>query len=145
MSKKTASQIAEKYQRGVSGAGGDYAAGIQNPSRPWAQATAQGAARYQAGVQQAIQERRFEAGVQKAGDAKWQNGALNKGANRYQAAAAEAAQAYASVADRVMNAANAAQQAVANMPAQTLEQRLQRSNAAARAISAYHNGGKPKQ
>jgi hypothetical protein len=144
MSKKTASQIAEKYQRGVAGAGNDYATGVQNPSKPWASATQQGAARWQAGIQLAIQNKRFESGVQKAGDAKWANGALNKGAQRYTAAAADAASAYAQQADKVMNAAAAAQAAVANMPNATFEQRLARSNAAQRAISAAHNGGKVK-
>lgn len=145
MAKKTAQQIAEKYQRGVAGAGQDYAAGVQNPTRPWASATQAGASRWRTAIQNAIQNKTYEAGVGKAGDAKWQAGALNKGAQRYQAAAAEAGAAYAQVADRIMNAANAAQQAVANMPTDTQEQRIARSAAAQRAISAYHNGGRPKQ
>lgn len=142
MSKKTPQQIAEKYQRGVAGAGNDYASGVQSPSKPWAQATQASAARWGAGIQQAIQNKSFETGVSKAGDQKWLSGALNKGAQRYTAAATDAATAYSQVADRVMGAAAAAQAAVANMPNTTLEQRLARSGAAARAISAYHNGGK---
>lgn len=144
MSKKTPQQISDKYQRGVAGAGNDYASGVQSPSKPWAQATAAGAQRWAAGIQQAIQLKSFESGVSKAGDQKWQAGALNKGATRYTAAAADAATAYSQVADRVMGAASAAQSAVANMPNTTLEQRLARAAAAARAISAYHNGGKVK-
>lgn len=140
MAKKTPEQIAEKYQRGVAGAGQDYAAGVQNPSRSWAQATAQGAARWQAGIQEAIQNKAFERGVQRAGDAKWQTNALAKGAQRYQGAAAEAAQEYAAVAGQIMSAASAAQSAVANMPNETLEQRIARSAAAQRAISAAWKG-----
>ena len=140
MSKKTADQIIEKYQRGVSGAGNDYALGIQNPSRPWASATQAGAARYEAGVQQAIQEKRFQKGVSQAGDAKWQEAALNKGVQRYSAAAGDAAQAYAQVAGQVMSAGAAAQSAVANMPDSTLDQRIARSAAAQRAVSAAWKG-----
>ncbi len=140
MSKKTADQIIEKYQRGVAGAGNDYALGIQNPSRPWASATQAGAARYEAGVQQAIQEKRFQKGVSQAGDAKWQEGALNKGVQRYSAAAGDAAQAYAQVAGQVMSAAAAAQSAVASMPDSTLDQRIARSAAAQRAVSSAWKG-----
>lgn len=144
MATKTGSQIAEKYQRGVAGAGQDYVAGVQNPSRPWAAATVQGEARWRAGIQAAISAGSFGKGVQKAGDQKWQNGALNKGAQRYQAAAGEAAAAYSQVADRIMSAATAARNAVSNMPSETLEQRIAKSAAAQRAISAAWNGGKPK-
>lgn len=140
MSKKTAEQIAEKYQRGVAGAGADYTAGVQAPSRPWAAATTAGAPRWQAGIQQAIQEKRFERGVQAAGDAKWQQGALNKGAARYAAAAGEAAQEYAAKAGQIMSAAAAAQSAVANMPDETLDQRIARSAAAQRAVSNAWKG-----
>lgn len=135
MAKKTPEQIAEKYQRGVAGAGQDYAAGVQNPSRSWSQATQQGAARWRAGIQQAIQNKTFERGVQAAGDGKWQQAAVNKGAQRYQAAAGEAAASYSQVAGRIMAAANAAQSAVANMPNETLEQRIARAAAAMRATS----------
>ena len=135
MSKKTADQIIEKYQRGVAGAAGDYAQGVQSPSRPWAQAAQQGAKRWASGVQKAIQENAFQKGVSKAGDAKWQEAALNKGAQRYAAAAGEAASEYAKVAGAVMSAAAAAQSAVANMPDETLDQRIARSAAAQRAVS----------
>ncbi len=140
MSKKSADQIIEKYQRGVAGAGNDYALGVQNPSRPWAAATQAGAARYEAGVQQAIQEKKFQKGVSRAGDAKWQEAALSKGVQRYSAAAGDAAQAYAQVAGQVMSAAAAAQSAVQNMPDSTLDQRIARSAAAQRAVSSAWKG-----
>ncbi len=140
MAKKTPEQIAEKYQRGVAGAGQDYAAGVQAPSRSWAQATQAGAARWRAGIQQAIQEKSFERGVSAAGDAKWQAAAAGKGAQRYQAAAGEAAAEYAKKAGQIMSAGAAAQSAVANMPNETLEQRIARSAAAQRAVSAAWKG-----
>lgn len=140
MALKTAAQIAEKYQRGVAGASNDYAAGVQNPSRPWAAATVNGQRRWEAGVQAAIQAKSFSAGVQRAGDQAWQQGALNKGAQRYSAAAAEAAQKYQAVADQIMGAATAARSAIANMPTDSLEARIARSAAAQRATSQHWKG-----
>ena len=140
MAKKTPEQIAEKYQRGVAGAGADYSMGVQNPSRPWASSTAKGAGRWAAGVQEAIQNKSFERGVAAAGDAKWQAAAVGKGAQRYQAAAQEAAQEYAKVAGQIMSAGAAAQSAVQAMPNETLEQRIARSAAAQRAIHQAWKG-----
>jgi len=142
MAKKTADQIAAKYQRGVAGAGQDYANGVQNPSRSWAQATAAGAARWSQGIQAAIANGSFQKGVSAAGDAKWQNAAVNKGANHYTAAAADAASAYAGVAGKIMAAAQAAQSAATAMPNATLDQRLARATAAMRAISQAWGKGK---
>lgn len=142
MAKKDAGQIAEKYGRGVAGAGADYSAGVSNPSRPWSQATQAGQARWAAGVQNAITNKSFARGVAQAGDAKWQNAAVNKGAQRYQAAAQDAQAAYSQVAGKIMTAASAAQSAVANLPNETLEQRIARSAAAQRAISNAWKGGK---
>lgn len=142
MAKKTPDQISEKYQRGVAGAGADYAAGVQNPARPWASATAAGQKRWAAGIQKAIAEGKFARGVQAAGDAKWQQNALNKGAQRYQASAQEAAAGYQKVAARIMQAGQAAQSAVANMDNSTQEARIARSAAAQRAISQAWSSGK---
>lgn len=142
MAKKTADQIAEKYTRGVAGAGADYAAGVQNPTRSWTQAALAGQKRWSAGIQAAIQNGSYGRGVQAAGDQKWQQGALNKGAQRYQSAATEAGQAYQAKAARIMAAAQAAQNAVSNMPDETIEQRIARSAAAQRATSNAWKGTK---
>jgi hypothetical protein len=140
MAKKTPEQIAEKYNRGVAGAGADYLAGVQNPSRPWAAATAAGSRRWAAGVQQAIQNNSFARGVQTAGDQGWQQRAVAVGAQRFAAAAGEAAAAYSRQATRIMSAASAAQNAVSSMPNETIEQRIARSAAAQRSISGYWKG-----
>ena len=80
--------------------------------------------------------------MQAAGDAKWQQAAAAKGAQRYQAAAQEAGQAYNAVAGKIMGAAAAAQSAVNSMPNETQEQRIARSAAAQRATSAYWKSGR---
>jgi hypothetical protein len=137
MANKSPEQIAAKYQRGVAGASQDYAEGVQNPSRPWAAATAAAAGRWRAGIQEAINNNSFQRGVQKVGDAKWQERAVNRGAANYASAAPSAAQEYARVAGQIMAAGNAAKQAALAMPGDTQEQRIQRATAAMRAVSSY--------
>lgn len=137
MAEKTPEQISAKYGRRVAAAGQDYADGVMNPSRPWAEATVAGAARYQQGLQESIAEKRFERGVQRAGNAKWQERASTKGQTNYTAAANEAAAAYSQRAGEVMAAASAARQAAERIPTTTQEERIQRSVAAMRATSQY--------
>lgn len=142
MAIKTPEQITEKYQRGVAGASPDYAAGVAAPSRNWAQATAQGASRYNAGVQKAIAEGRFAKGVAAAGDAKWQQRAATVGAQRYAASANDAAQEFARIAGKVVAAGQAAARAAQAMPDTTQEQRIQRAVKAMQTISAEWARGK---
>jgi hypothetical protein len=72
----------------------EYSEGINNPKRPWAEATAAGDANYKAGITKAIAENRFTKGVQKAGNAKWQKNALEKGPTRWAQGVAVSADAY---------------------------------------------------
>lgn len=137
MPRKTPEQIADKYQRGVAGAGQDYLNGVQAPSRPWAAATVASAQRWQTGIQQAISDNKFQRGVQAAGDAKWQTRAADIGAQRYTQAATTAAAAYAQIAARIMAAGSAASQAAGAMPNATQDQRIQRAVAAMKATSQY--------
>lgn len=60
-----------------------YTQGVNNPRRDWAQAAQAGAANQAAAIQKAIQEKRYEKGVQKAGSAKWLKGAVDKGTVRF--------------------------------------------------------------
>ncbi len=91
MAQKTPEQIAEKYGRRVAGAGQDYASGVQSPSRDWAAATAAAEPRWKASLQEAMGNGAFSRGVSAAGSAKWQERASTVGAQRYVAAAPEAA------------------------------------------------------
>jgi hypothetical protein len=61
----------------------DFVAGVQNPRTPWQEATVASAANQAAGIQQAITEKRFEKGVQKAGNSKWQSKTISKGTQRF--------------------------------------------------------------
>jgi hypothetical protein len=61
----------------------DYQQGVQNPKVSWQAATLAAEKNQADGIQQAITDKRFAKGVQKAGDAAWQAGALQKGVNRF--------------------------------------------------------------
>src|SRR5271166_2779602 len=75
--------IAAKWSQRAQAAGPDYTAGVKAPSTDWATATSASAQSWSQGVQQAVTDGRFSSGVTKAGTAKWQAGAVNKGAARY--------------------------------------------------------------
>ena len=80
---KVKTNFASKWARVTPQRTEDYQQGIQNPKISWQQATMAAAGNQAAGVQQAIADKRFEKGVQKAGDTAWQSGSLQKGVNRF--------------------------------------------------------------
>lgn len=136
---KTAAQIAAKYQRGVQAAGPDYAAGVQNPKKDWAQQMTAAQPRMVAGLQKAIANGDILKGVQKSGGSQnWQQKAATKGARNYSASAADAGQAYSNVAQKIVDAGQAASNAASGLPNATREQREARAIAAMRAISKAH-------
>jgi hypothetical protein len=61
----------------------DYAEGVASPRAPWAASAMAAAGSWATGVQAAISGKRFEKGVQKAGDAAWSEGATKKGVARF--------------------------------------------------------------
>lgn len=75
--------IADKFATVTPQRSADYEAGIQNPRRDWAQATAAAESAYEEGVRQSIAKKRFGKGVKKAGSSKWQKGAQEKGTTRW--------------------------------------------------------------
>lgn len=92
---KSTEQIAQKFITVAPTRSADYANGVQNPTKSWSGETAKAEERYEAGVQEAIQAKRFGKGVQKAGDAKWQAGAAGKGVARWPEGIRAAGPAYA--------------------------------------------------
>ncbi|MCK5600875.1 hypothetical protein KAR91_03340 [Candidatus Pacearchaeota archaeon] len=88
-------KIAKKWATVTPGRTADYQAGVEAPRRDWEAATAGAEDSYNAGVTQAIAEKRFGKGVRKAGTEKWQQGALEKGTQRWGPGVAMAESAYA--------------------------------------------------
>lgn len=80
---KIRSNPGEKWARVTPQRSQDYVQGVRNPRVSWAKATSAAEANYVTGVQQAIAEKRFGKGVQKAGDAKWQEKAVTLGGQRF--------------------------------------------------------------
>ncbi len=77
------SKVSDKWSRVTPQRAQDYQEGVQNPKKSWAASTTAAAGAQAAGVQQAIAEKRFEKGVAKAGDSKWQAKAISKGVDRF--------------------------------------------------------------
>jgi hypothetical protein len=95
MDVKDMAKIQEKFIRRTSQAGPDYAAGVSNPKRDWATAAKAAEPNYVAGVQAGIAKSKYGKGITKAGSAKFQKGAIEKGVARYPAGVAAGAADYA--------------------------------------------------
>lgn len=80
---KPLDKISKKWVR-VSGQSQEsYREGIESTTKDWADATASAEGNYEAGVTAAISQKRFGAGVRKAGTPKWRTNALAKGPSRF--------------------------------------------------------------
>ena len=80
---KSTAAIAEKWARVTPGRVRDYTDGVQHPRRDWERATVLAARTWEAGIQAAIRDDRFAAGVTRAGTRKWQDKTLAKGPSRW--------------------------------------------------------------
>jgi len=76
-------KIGKKWATVTPGRVQDYQEGVESPRRDWEAATAGAEDAYNAGVNQAIAEKRFGKGVRAAGSDKWQRNALSKGTQRW--------------------------------------------------------------
>lgn len=80
---KVKSGFGKKWARVTPQRTEDYQQGVVNPKTSWQAATIAAEKNQELGIQQAIQDKRFAKGVQKAGDQSWQQGALQKGVTRF--------------------------------------------------------------
>jgi len=92
---KTLDRIKAKWNRVTAAASGEYEDGVRNPRTDWKTATVAAEKSYEAGIQKSIQQKAFGKGVSKAGTAKWQENAINKGPARFSQGVQLAEQAYA--------------------------------------------------
>lgn len=83
-----------KWKSKVAGAGADYIDGVTNPKADWQTETSKAEGSYEQGVTNAISRKAFGKGVAKAGTAKWQTGAIEKGGTRWTAGVALAEDEY---------------------------------------------------
>ena len=75
--------ISDKWARVVAVSSAEYEEGVRNPGADWATETQKAEPAYASGVQKAISEKRFGAGVRAAGTSKWQNRTLTVGIGRW--------------------------------------------------------------
>ena len=80
---KGVDRTVNKWRTKVASAQGDYLDGVTNPKADWQTETSKAEASYEQGVTQAISRKSFGKGVAKAGTAKWQKGATEKGPARW--------------------------------------------------------------
>jgi len=80
---KSASASAQKWASVTPQRADEYATGVKNPRRPWQTATLAADDAWREGIQAAITAKSFSKGVRRAGDAGWQEGAINKGVPRW--------------------------------------------------------------
>jgi len=85
-----------KWKSKVAGAGGGYIDGVTNPKADWQTETSKAEGSYEQGVQAAIGRKAFGKGVSRAGTAKWQRGAIEKGGTRWTSGVALAEDEYRS-------------------------------------------------
>lgn len=91
---KDLAAIARKFSTVTPQRSTEYEAGVRNPRKDWAQNTAAAEQAYKDGVSKAAAAGRFGKGVRKAGTAKQQKGALDKGVARFGPGVALAQPAY---------------------------------------------------
>lgn len=72
-----------KWKQRTSAATNDYVEGARNPRTSWSAQTAASQSAYEQGVQESITRKAFSKGVVRAGDQKYLDGIINKGANRF--------------------------------------------------------------
>src|SRR5436853_1692444 len=80
---KVRGNVAQKWSRRTSSATQEYTEGVSNPRSSWQAQTIAAAPIQAQAVQQAIADKRFEKGVARAGDARWQAKSTSKGAARF--------------------------------------------------------------
>lgn len=80
---RAAADIAKKWAQVTPGRADDYKLGVENPREDWARQTALAAPAYDAGVQEAIADKRFARGVEASGSDHWKNKTLKLGSTRW--------------------------------------------------------------
>lgn len=123
----------EKFTRRIQQAGPDYSAGIDR-AQDWAGPAMAASARRDAGLQAAIADGRINAGIQRAGTAKWKANTKSKGVANWTSSAQRAAQNYSNGIAKVFGMLQQAESAVAGMDTSTYDAREQRGLAYRRAV-----------
>jgi hypothetical protein len=127
----------EKWQRNMMGATETIKAGVQGVTEsPTLKAAAQ-ADRYVAGVQRAVADGRWQAGLQSVTLQQWQQAVLGKGLQRLQAGVAAAKPKVQAFLSQFLPYVDQAAQQVRAMPKGGVENGIARASAMIRALSEF--------
>lgn len=137
---KTPDQVLNKYKTGVQNGAQAYRDGVNSPRGSWSNNYRNSVDRMVNNFQRAVSEGRPQAAVQALGDEGFKQKTLAK-ADRYAQSATRAAEGYAAVVSRVVQAGEAGRSAAQNIQPTTWAARLDRVRANAEAIAAAW--GKP--
>ena len=99
---RNAGGVADKWANKTASSSGEYEQGIRNPRSSWAAGAQAAKDAYKAGVTQAASSGRYEKGVAAAGDATWQEGAMNVGVGRFASGVQAGQGKYASRVDKYL-------------------------------------------
>lgn len=80
---KSMSATGKKWAEKAAASSGEYELGVRNPKIDWAAATAGAVDSYKAGITASLTNDSYKKGVQRAGTAAWQKGAIEKGTARF--------------------------------------------------------------
>lgn len=127
MARKSVADAVSKWQNRVAQSGPYYQAGVNNPQVDWAGPAVAAAPRRNAGLQQAIADGRIDAGIQRAGTARWRAGASTKGVQAWTTNTPKAAPAYNAGLTRVYGYFQEADAAVSSMGRTTRAERIARA------------------
>ncbi len=126
MARKSPQAATDKWQKRVAVAQQDYTQGVQNATS-WADRSVAASARRNAGLQAAISNGTIDAGIQRTGDAGWKAKTTAKGPANWAAGVAKAGPAMLAGQQKLSGYLSSADAAVASMPADTVQQRVQRA------------------
>lgn len=87
-------EIGKKWSEVTPQRSQQYADGVTTPKSDWATNTKAAASSYEQGVTKAVANKRFDAGVTKAGTQTWKDGALTLGVQRWPSGVAAAGQKF---------------------------------------------------
>jgi hypothetical protein len=126
VARKSIQQATDKWTRRTPQAAQDYAQGVQNATN-WAERAVAASNRRNMALQAAIQSGAIDAGIQRTGDAGWKAKTVAKGVPNWSAGVAKGGGAYSAGLQKAYGYLAAADQAVANLPTDTAEQRAEKS------------------
>lgn len=142
MAMPTPAQAADRWVTGMSGARQAYVNGINAVTTSPMEQAAQAGQRWIDALTAAFQSGRWAAALRRVTLAQWKDRAVNIGASRLSSGAQAHRPKVEAAYARLFPMINSALQAVANMPQDTVEQRLDRARAYALNLhNSAHNPG----